>query len=151
MHEVTGKRSTLSRTRPFHHPLHAYAPLYSQPRADTCASSPAFTRPSNLSHVHTVRSTHTSTMCSSRLYVATLVGVAAMASPASAQICDGYDHGATSFGDDPSLASFILLIVMGSLVMCTFDPYTPPRHAMCDTANHPFASTHSTFCFPTNN
>jgi hypothetical protein len=51
---------------------------------------------------------------------ATVVGAAV------GQVCDTYDGGATSFGADPSLGTFILLIFMGALVMCTcLAPHLP--------------------------
>jgi hypothetical protein len=54
---------------------------------------------------------------------ATVVGAAV------GQVCDTYDGGATSFGADPSLGTFILLIFMGALVMCTCQSF--PRQISC--------------------
>eukprot|EP00038_Savillea_parva_P004978 m.145639 g.145639 ORF g.145639 m.145639 type:complete len:530 (-) comp11629_c1_seq9:298-1887(-) len=53
----------------------------------------------------------------SSLGLATALVSVGLAVPSNAQVCDGYDHGATTFGTDPAISTFILLIVMGALVM----------------------------------
>lgn len=54
-----------------------------------------------------------------RFLVAT-VGLIAMATSTAGQVCSAYDHGATSYsqGADPTMATIVMLVFMGALVLC---------------------------------
>jgi hypothetical protein len=59
--------------------------------------------------------------------VVSVAGVMAMTSVASGQVCSAYDHGATTYsqGADPTMATIVMLVFMGALVLCASTPPTP--------------------------
>ena len=50
------------------------------------------------------------------------VGSVAMATTTAGQVCSAYDHGVTTYsqGTDPTMATIVMLVFMGALVLCAY-------------------------------